>query len=209
MNHAVLLGDSILDNGIYVPDNPSVIDQLKGKLNSNWDCSLLAVDGDVTGDVIYQLKNVPKTATHFIVSCGGNDALTSIGVLGESVSTVSDAMSLFSEIRKQFKNNYSNMLKNILKLNKPIAVCTVYDSIPDIEQEALTALSIYNEIILKEAFRVKIPVIDLRLTFTEQADYSVLSPIEPSVQGGEKITDVIKFLLENHNYSSNKSVIYY
>lgn len=208
MKHVVLLGDSIFDNEIYVPGKLSVIKQLGNKLNEAWDVSLLAVDGAITTDVSEQLKQVPEMTTHFILSCGGNDALCNIGVLNEPVNSVAEAMDRFSEIRNEFKKSYSSMLKNVMDFNIPVAVCSIYDSIPGIEESALTSLSMFNEIILKEAFMANVPVIDLRLIFTETSDYSEISPIEPSVKGGEKMTAVIKSVLENHDFSSNKSIIY-
>lgn len=208
MKHIVLLGDSIFDNENYVPGKLSVIKQLGNKLNEAWDVSLLAVDGAITTDVSEQLKQVPEMTTHFILSCGGNDALCNIGVLNEPVNSVAEAMDRFSEIRNEFKKSYSSMLKNVMDFNIPVAVCSIYDSIPGIEESALTSLSMFNEIILKEAFMANVPVIDLRLIFTETSDYSEISPIEPSVKGGEKMTAVIKSVLENHDFSSNKSIIY-
>ena len=74
--HLVLLGDSIFDNAIYVPDGPSVIDHLRTILPAEWRATLLANDGDVTADVEGQLLKLPADATHLIISVGGNDALT-------------------------------------------------------------------------------------------------------------------------------------
>ena len=45
----------------------------------------------------------------------------------------------------------------------------------------------FNEVILREAFRAAVPVVDLRLICTEVSDYAICSPIEPSVSGGGKI----------------------
>ena len=88
MNHAILLGDSIFDNASYVPGELPVIEQLKEKLSKDWVTSLLAVDGDVTLDVLNQLSKLPADATHLIVRCGGNDALRSVDVLNERTSTL-------------------------------------------------------------------------------------------------------------------------
>ena len=54
MKHVVLLGDSIFDNASYVPGKQPVIDQLRGQLPTSWEATLLAVDGDVTKDVLKQ-----------------------------------------------------------------------------------------------------------------------------------------------------------
>ena len=89
-----------------------------------------------------------------------------------------------------------------------MAVCTIYDSIPGLGEAESSALALYNEIILKEAFAVKIPVVDLRLICNENSDYSLLSPIEPSSLGGDKITRVLAKLLQTHNFQEKLSVVY-
>ena len=43
--HIVLLGDSIFDNGSYVPGGVSVIEHVRQKLPANSRASLMAVDG--------------------------------------------------------------------------------------------------------------------------------------------------------------------
>ena len=63
MPHAILLGDSIFDNGVYVPDGPAVTDQLRAGPSEEWRASLLAVDGHVTADVESQLAGLPRDAT--------------------------------------------------------------------------------------------------------------------------------------------------
>ena len=208
MKHVILLGDSIFDNGSYVPGEQPVIEQVKAILSKEWNASLLAVDGDVTLDVLQQFTKLSRDATHLIISCGGNDALRSVDVLNERVTTVGEALNRLSEVRLLFQSNYRKMLLAGLKFRKPIAVCTVYDKVPGLEENAATALSLFNEIILKEAFALKIPVIDLRLVCTEVSDYSQLSPIEPSSSGGEKIAGIINELLCNHNFSNPHSRVY-
>jgi hypothetical protein len=53
-----------------------------------------------------------------------------------------------------------------------------------VPKEALTALALFNEVILEEACKRKLAVIDLRTICNEKEDYSEVSPIEPSHQGG-------------------------
>jgi GDSL-like Lipase/Acylhydrolase family len=208
MNHVVLLGDSIFDNATYVPGGAPVIEQLRGALSENWQATLLAVDGDATTDVIRQTPQLPKDATHLMISCGGNDALSHIDILQETARSVASVLETFADIRQQFQLDYRRMLTHVSSLKKPVAVCTVYDSVPGLQRSALTALSMFNEIILREAFLANLPVIDLRLRCTEPTDYSEISPIEPSVLGGEKIVRAIVHLLEHHDFTSMQSVVY-
>ena len=208
MKHVVLLGDSIFDNASYVPGKPSVIEQLQSQLSPSWKATLLAVDGDVTESVLTQTSNLPDDVSHMIISCGGNDALHYNNMLSDPANSVSEVLERFANVRSEFQNNYKKMLAYVLNFDKPTAVCTLYDSVPDLKPMEVTALSFFNEIILREAFLVKVPIIDLRLTFTDSADYSVLSPIEPSAAGGEKIIQAICRLLINHDYRQKYSAVY-
>src|SRR5687767_10042149 len=94
MTHVVLLGDSIFDNAAYVRGGPDVVRQLRSKLPTTWESTLLALDGVVTREVTDQLERLPKDATHLVVSAGGNDALGASFLLGQSVATVAEALSL-------------------------------------------------------------------------------------------------------------------
>jgi len=206
--HIVLLGDSIFDNAGYVDSGDSVIEQLARKLPSDIKATLLAVDGDVTNDVYAQLDNFPDNATHVFISCGGNDALRIANVLNKSVNSVGEAMDIFTEIKNQFEQRYSKMLLAVKGKSARISICTVHDSVPEYTEKALTALSMFNEVILAEAFKLNAPVIDLRLACNDPRDYSPVSPIEPSKYGGEKITDLVKAVTEQHSFDGNRSVIY-
>ncbi len=76
MNHVVLLGDSIFDNAAYVHGGPDVIAHLKSILPQDWKATLLAADGAISIDVIGQIRKIPESATHLVVSAGGNDGLS-------------------------------------------------------------------------------------------------------------------------------------
>ena len=208
MNHAVLLGDSIFDNAIYVPGKPPVIEQLRKNLPADWRATLLAVDGNVTADVPHQLERLPDDATHLIVSCGGNDALRHASMLYQSAGSVAEVLANFTSIRTSFQQTYHQIIEPLTDLKRHLAVCTVYDCVPGMEGIPMTALAMFNEIILREAFMAKIPVIDLRLICPEAADFSEISAIEPSSIGGEKIVKAIVRLLTNHKFESKQSIIY-
>ena len=100
------------------------------------------------------------------------------------------------------------MLQRVLSCGKPAAVCTVYDSIPGLGRSAVTALSVFNDVILREAFAAKVPIIDLRLVCDDASDYSAVSPIEPSVAGGEKIVRAIVSVVTEHNFTVHRSAVF-
>jgi len=192
MAHVVLLGDSIFDNARYVPDGPSVVDQLRGRLPAGWSASLLAVDGSVAAGVAAQLRRLPADASHLVVSAGGNDALGySAAIRREAAASVPAALERLAEIGEAFQRSYRAMLEGVLAVGLPTAVCTIYDAIPGLERSDRAGLGLFNEIILREAFRAGPTVIDLRLICTEASDYSIVSPIEPSGRGGGKIAAAV------------------
>ncbi len=127
-------------------------------------------------------------------------------MLSESAQSYSQVLDEFALIREEFRKAYRGMLERVLQSECNVTVCTVYDSVPDLEPPAHAVLSIFNQIILREAFAVRVPVIDFRPICTEASDFSELSPIEPSHLGGEKIVSVISTILTD-NASSRRSTI--
>ncbi len=207
--HIVLLGDSIFDNGAYVGGGPDVIEQLRSILPRDWQATILAVDGSVTTDVIEQVPKIPASATHLIVSAGGNDGLSRADILQRPARSVGEAVDQLAALRTEFQQNYRMMLKSLLARKLPLAVCTVYDAnFPDplTRQLTTTALNIFNDCILREAITNGLPVLDLRLICTEPEDYA--NEIEPGVAGGQKIAAGILNLFQNHDFSLARTVIY-
>lgn len=205
MSHIVLLGDSIFDNAAYVPGEPAVIEQVRQRIFATDLATLLAVDGDITSDVAQQLSRLPEGATHLFISVGGNDALGKSHILTTGDGSVIREL---SQAHEEFGSDYRAMLDRVDRSNLPITLCTIYDSIPGLERAAVMALSVYNDIILREAFARGIPVVDLRLVCSAAEDYSALSPIEPSAVGGGKIADTLAHVLQNHDFTSTHTSVY-
>jgi hypothetical protein len=208
MHHVALLGDSIFDNAVYVPGGPSVIEHLARSLPKGWRATLLAVDGAVTSDVERQLARLPADVTHLVVSAGGNDALGQSGlILHEPARSFAEVLARMGQIRAEFQRDYRRMLEAVLAAGKPTAVCTIYDAIPILEHSERAGLALFNEIILREAFRAGVPAIDLRLVCHEATDYAPMSPIEPSAAGGGKIARAICNLVVRDDCSNRIRVI--
>jgi predicted TIM-barrel fold metal-dependent hydrolase len=206
--HVILAGDSIFDNAVYVPGEPCVTEQLRALVGDTSSVSMVAVDGDYVSDVWRQVRSFPVGATHILVSAGGNDALRHAHKLGYEYSSSANLFKDWAEIQAGFRREYRQMLEAILALELPVAICTVYDAVPIIGAVEVTALSLFNDVITSEAIASGIPIIDLRRVCAEPTDYSPISPIEPSSQGGEKIAAAIQRMLELHDFSTRRTVIY-
>ncbi|MHC2017200.1 SGNH/GDSL hydrolase family protein [Methylobacterium sp. CM6247] len=196
MLHVVLLGDSVFDNSAYVGGAPDVVEQLRTVLPEGSQSTLLAVDGHVITDVPRQLSRLPDSATHLVVSVGGNDALRASGVIEHPTRSVAEALYLLAEVRERFQTAYSAMLDTVLAAARPTALCTIYDPrYPDPQRRRLitTALTLLNDVITREAFTRGLSLVDLRVLCNEDADFA--NPIEPSVKGGQKIAKAIAAFL--------------
>jgi len=190
--HVVLLGDSIFDNGVYVPGEPAVIEHLQRLLPRDWQATLLAVDGAVVESVYRQLERMPTDATHLVLSVGGNNALrVAGGVLSAAARTVRDGLAEVGAAREEFQSEYRGLVNQLRGLRKNLALCTIYDAIPGLPSAEVAGLCLFNDVITRAAIESKLTLIDLRTICNEVRDYSALSPIEPSASGGSKIARAI------------------
>jgi hypothetical protein len=208
MGHVVLLGDSIFDNARYVPGEPDVTAQVRRALPAGWSATLAAVDGHTVAGVAGQLRRVPAGATHLALSVGGNDALGVSGLLRQPAATVGEGLELLAGAVADFAGRYRAMLREVLAVGKPLVVCTVYDAVPGLPAAARAGLTGFNDAILRAAVGAGLPVLDLRAVCTEAADYSPLSPIEPSSAGGAKIADAVARVVTGHDFTTRRTTVY-
>ncbi|HEX8198478.1 MAG TPA: SGNH/GDSL hydrolase family protein [Pyrinomonadaceae bacterium] len=208
MAHIVLLGDSIFDNKSYVGLGKDVVAHLREAIPADWQATLKAVDGNVTGNVSRQLSDLPETATHLIISVGGNDALMNADVLQMRAESAAQVLNELANRAERFEQDYSEMLRTVLSKNLPTALCTIYfPSFPDeqIQRIAVAALATFNDAIIRQAILNNLPLLDLRLICSQKADYA--NPIEPSDIGGRKIAQKIFELIEKHDFSKRRTQI--
>ena len=207
--HAVLLGDSIFDNKVYVGDDPAVIDQLREGMGQFWKTTLLAVDGHVTSDIPGQLARLPSDANHLILSIGGNDALRQQTIFLKPTTSVAEGLLELAQVRKTFEASYNAALAAVLSQKAKTVVCTIYDprfADPTQQRLCVTALAVFNDCILRAAVRNALPVLDLRMLMNQDAYYA--NAIEPSAKGGEQITGVLRHILLHHNFENKSCVLY-
>jgi len=195
-NQIILLGDSIFDNAPYVNATESVAEQLQVMCGNTAKVDLIAVDGHVMANIPSQLKRVQIAEFvqhHVFISCGGNDLLgyNATGLMEIEASSIGEALNSLYKVRESFRKDYQNMLDTIQRRFANPVICTIYDCIPDLTPTEKVALGIFNEVILHEASRRAIEVLDLRIICNEKQDYSPKSPIEPSRQGAAKIAAAI------------------
>lgn len=209
MNHVVLLGDSIFDNGAYVPGQPPVIELVQSLLPRDSKATLLAIDGAVTRDVLPQLNGLPPDASHLVLSVGGNDALGQMGILSKPADSVAEALERLAAMGEQFAKVYEQVLEALLDHNLPTVLCTIYNpSFPNpvTQRLSVTGLTIFNDVIIRLAAQAGLPLIDLRFVCGEPVDFA--NPIEPSAIGGAKIAARIVQVVTKNDFGCRRSVIF-
>jgi hypothetical protein len=192
MPHIVLLGDSVFDNESYVATGRATIDALVARVPAGWRVTMLAQDGSTIDEVGRQLLHLPADATHLVVSTGGNDALTDAGILTERALTVAEALWKLGQIAARFERRYVDMLRKVRARKLSTAVCTIYNANfadAHLQVIASTALTAFNDAIIRAAWAASLPIIDLRTICDEPEDYA--NEIEPSARGSEKIAEAV------------------
>jgi lysophospholipase L1-like esterase len=209
MKHVILLGDSIFDNAAYVRAGSDVLTHLRNQMPPGWRATLKAVDGSVVQSVNRQIQDIPQDATHIVISVGGNDALHNAGLLEMRVQSTAQVFGRLAEIVEEFQHQYHKMLKAVSGLGLPTAICTIYfPRFPDptIQKLTVTALSAFNDVIIREAIMARLPLLDLRLICNRDEDYA--NPIEPSEEGGSKIAAAVLNLVREHKFENRRTEVF-
>lgn len=175
----LLLGDSILDNQLYVSSGTSVAELLQKKVKENsCQVELFAKDGSTIGEVLLQLNQVPieynTQNTVLVLSVGGNDFLSGAEYDAAEVAY----LHLIERMRKVFDAT-KIYLVNLYKPVDPMFV--IYYRI--IEKWNAFLLRVVEEGGLADG------VVDVSDVITGPKD--LVHKIEPSAVGGEKIASAI------------------
>ena len=122
-----LLGDSIIDNKVYVGKNElSVTEHLEA--NSDFNYEMIAVDGDTTKEVIdNQLEKIRANTSHIVLSIGGNDLLQKLYIMTNQTSGMVQALEIASKTVEEIKTRYEEILVHLKTLNHPVLLCTIYE----------------------------------------------------------------------------------
>ena len=223
LEHVVLVGDSILDNGLYVHrDHPDVVQHLQSKIKRfNWTATNCAVDGAITKHVIRdQISTIPPNATTVVISCGGNDGLETLHNLATNSNNWFpwNFVRILLVFRWDFQDQYSLLLRQIKRRypNAKVICNTIYYPHFEgmnvmVQMVSNIGVNLMSNVIIQCALDFgNIPVIDLRHVFDRKEDYA--NSIEPGVPGSDKLTNNIVHILKHHdfqrNYNRKQDVIY-
>lgn len=176
----VLIGDSMLNNSAYVEGNQSVPDLLSKNLVGNTVYNF-AKDGATINDCYAQLDKIStelnNSSTSIIVSCGGNNILSS-----RSLKTT-DMNNLF--------NQYSKLLKSIKTRvpNASVYVLNLYTPTNSHYVSYHEAIDQWNQLLEDNKSSLQYKIINTSSLLVTDEDFTY--NIEPSEKGGRKIVEAI------------------
>lgn len=179
--HIVLIGDSVLNNSIYVPFGKSVFDILKTKTPNIFN---FAEDGAKINDCYSQIDKIPaelnKTGTYIFISVGGNDILN-------------QNENLEGPLIKQLFNNYMELIKSARTKfeGAKINVLNLYLPTNPHYQSYKQTVNQWNALINEYSSKADemYNVINLYTLLTTPSDF--IYDIEPSESASQKIANVI------------------
>jgi hypothetical protein len=179
MKRIVLLGDSIIDNGAYVRSGePDVARQLQERLPGATVVKR-ALDGAKVENVLRDQLNDLTSEDIIVLSVGGNNALEHVGLLEQSSKAkYLEVLNKLWTIRKGFEAQYRRLTERIAEKQPDptkVTVMTIYDpcfvgsAYPEEYQKAAeAAVSMFNDVIQREAACMGYTVMELRELFTDK-----------------------------------------
>ncbi len=188
--HIVLLGDSTLDNSAYTGGAPDVTGYMRGLAGDDVRITLLGDDGATVSSVYLQIESIPPDATHLTLSVGGNNAFGYRSFLDASAISVEEVLLSLYKMASDFKEQYTALIARLLQTGLPLLICTIYEGFfdnPVIQKKVNTALCVFNDVIIRTAFRNSLEILDLRDVCCNPEHFT--SIIEPSGAGGERIAE--------------------
>ena len=183
----VLLGDSILDNSLYVLSKKSIANMIEEKNQGETYC--YASDGATLSDVYNQLDLIPKEINASIfLSVGGNNILYHYEHCTDCFVDMNSNEFLTSTF-----DIYKDLVKSITILfpNNKIYLLDIYYPTDEKYQKYYNIVSKWNQML--HAFALNNNNISgvLQISNMLKNEDDFVSNIEPSLQGGYKIAEKI------------------
>jgi lysophospholipase L1-like esterase len=191
----VLIGDSILDNASYTHPEPDTTKRLE-RLVPGWTVRCHARDGAVMADVSSQLRHLTERPEIAVLSVGGNDAVSHVGLLQRQGVTAADILADLLRIADDFAKRYEPVAAAVRERAERTVLCTIYEVQLEPAPYAKLArvpLAVLNDRIMRVGAQLGADVLDLRSVCTEPSDFVL--QIEPSAQGAAKIARAIAGLV--------------
>ena len=108
------------------------------------------------------------------------------------MESAGEAFYVLGAAAQTFEREYRELLRAALESRLPTIACTIYNgNFPDPTAQLVmsTALTPFNDAIIRSAWAAKVPIIDLRVVCDRGEHYA--NEIEPSSAGSARIAEEI------------------
>ena len=187
-SNIVLLGDSILNNAIYVKNiNHTVYGYIKSKHKNTYQ---YAKDNSTITDLYNQVDNIPNDIinenTNIFISIGGNDILQMSMDSETEIDT--DEKEIKTKMNNLFKKymKFLSLLKTTFPLLKKIYLLNLYYPPNFIYHKYYPYIEIWNQILEDNQIKMEYNIIETSNLMTNITDFAY--DIEPSDTGSKKIS---------------------
>jgi hypothetical protein len=204
IRHLVLLGDALenLDIGMDPAE-----DVLVPRPRNPWKLTVLEPP-----QVLERgwSRAIPLDATHIGICLDGGWAIEASGLLRGEAKSIRSALKALALAADQFEDIFARLIAAALEAGLPTVVCTL---VPSRHQEAsrrrvaATALAIFNDRILRQAFWAKLSIVELRLICDEESDYA--SETLLSRAGVRKVANVGRAALYEVSREPGRTRVYF
>jgi lysophospholipase L1-like esterase len=182
----ILLGDSMLENKLYVEKGKSIAELLKKMMDQNTILDY-AVDGTTISGVYQQIKEIPadlnNANTYVFLSSGGNDIIDK----AHKGSTNENIDSIFADYTKMVDAVKTKMNPaNIILLN-------LYYPKSDDYKSYYRMITDWNKKLKEFSKNNNLQILETSNLLDKADDFT--SKIEPSLVGGTKIASAISSLV--------------
>jgi hypothetical protein len=155
-------------------------------------------------------RAIPLDATHIGICLDGGWAIEASGLLRGEAKSIRSALKALALAADQFEDIFARLIAAALEAGLPTVVCTL---VPSRHQEAsrrrvaATALAIFNDRILRQAFWAKLSIVELRLICDEESDYA--SETLLSRAGVRKVANVGRAALYEVSREPGRTRVYF
>ena len=155
-------------------------------------------------------RAIPLDATHIGICLDGGWAIEASGLLRGEAKSIRSALKALALAADQFEEIFARLIAAALEAGLPTVVCTL---VPSRHQEAsrrrvaATALAIFNDRILRQAFWAKLSIVELRLICDEESDYA--SETLLSRAGVRKVANVGRAALYEVSREPGRTRVYF
>lgn len=204
IRHLVLLGDALenIDMGVE-PAEAALVP----KPRNPW--KLTVLDPPQLLDRGWS-RAIPLDATHIGICVDGGWAIEASGLLHGEAKSIRSALKALAAAADQFEEIFAKLIAAALEAGLPTVVCTL---VPSRHLEAsrrrvnATALAIFNDRILRQAFWAKLSIVELRLICDEDGDYA--SETLLSRAGVRKVANVGRAALYEVSREPGRTRVYF